>query len=77
MTELWAHSPVDFRAHLLADDGTLGFLLAQCGHVMPLAARVDTAPRGASCAACLLTLDPLLMPAPRPPVLVPPQRRRH
>ncbi len=57
-------SPFDYRAHLVADgDAPLGVLVARCGHRMP-AAPVDETFRGASCAACLLTLDPLLLLSP-------------
>lgn len=63
MSGWWGFSPFDFRVHLVAADGDapLGVLLARCGHRVPAAAGVDETFRGASCAACLLTLDPLLL----------------
>ncbi|MGH4019724.1 MAG: hypothetical protein ACRDT0_10915, partial [Pseudonocardiaceae bacterium] len=55
----WVLSPVDFRAHVLAEtaDGSLGVWIARCGHGMPSEAGVDPVPRGAACPSCALVTD--------------------
>lgn len=60
----WALSPRDFHAHAVtgpADataDGSSGVMVARCGHAMPTAAGVDSAPRAALCAACVRVSGP-------------------
>ncbi|MGH4018949.1 MAG: hypothetical protein ACRDT0_06850 [Pseudonocardiaceae bacterium] len=54
----WVLSPVDFYAHVLAeDDDPLGIWIARCGHGIPAEAGVDPVPRGAACPSCALVTD--------------------
>ena len=53
----WALSPLDYRAHVLADgDQPHGVVAARCGAVLPMIFPVQDQPSGRPCPACEVIL---------------------
>ncbi|MFN2495904.1 MAG: hypothetical protein ABR608_08345 [Pseudonocardiaceae bacterium] len=52
----WVLSPLDFRMHALTDtdEEPVGFLIARCGHYLPLSVEADADPirSGKLCTSC-------------------------
>jgi len=53
----WVLSPLDYRAHVLADgDQPLGVVAARCGAVLPVVFPVRDQPSGRPCPPCEVIL---------------------
>lgn len=57
----WVLSPLDYRAHVLAEgDQTVGVVAARCGAVLPMVFPVHAQPPGRPCPPCevIVRMDP-------------------
>jgi hypothetical protein len=53
----WVLSPLDYRAHVLADgDPSVGVVAARCGAVLPVVFPVHAQPSGRPCPPCEVIL---------------------
>ena len=66
----WALSPLDFRAHAVAefDNHPIGVLIARCGHRLPMVVELEPEPPAAPCQACAMAVAPQLPDSANPPI---------